>query len=130
MNVSAGIVRIGRVTRSCSVGGSGAHPTARLSAKTGDGTTARLGGIVTDPTMATRRKTAERTNPNRILDPHRDLLPGPEFETVPEDIRQTEARESREQIARVREVHDREARRRRRGRGAGGGRGGGGEAAR
>src|SRR2546428_3922720 len=57
--------------------------------RSGDGHTARLGGIVTDPTMATRRKTAERTNPNRILDPHRDLLPGPEVETVPEDIRQT-----------------------------------------
>src|SRR2546426_9294213 len=134
MNVSAGIVRIVIVTRARSVGGSGVHSTARLSSKTGDGHTARAGGTVTDPTIATRMRTATTTNAARILHPHRDLLPRPELQPVPEDVRESEAREAREEIARVREVHDGQARRRgwgrghrrrrRGGGGAGGGRGG------
>src|SRR6267143_4821243 len=112
MNVFAGIVRIVRVARSCSVGRSGVHSTARLSSNTGDGHTARVGGTVTDPAMAMRRKTAARTNHTRILHPHRDLLPRAESEPVPEDVRESKAREAREQVAWVRKVHDGQARRR------------------
>src|SRR2546422_4885825 len=123
MNVLIAIVRITIVTRSSSVGRSGFHATLRLSSNTGEGHTARTAGEDTETIVATRTRHA-RTSGSLISHPHRDLLPRPELDPVPDHIRDPEPRESRERVSRVREVHDGEARRGRgRRRGGGGGRG-------
>src|SRR5437867_2802840 len=110
-NVSSGIVRITIVTRSSSVGRSGLHSTERLSSNTGEGHTARAGCGGTSRAAARRATHPTRTNPSRISHPHGDFLPGAELQAVPDRVRDPDAREPREEVARVREVHDGEARR-------------------
>src|SRR2546427_10249560 len=125
MNVFAWIVRITSVTGSASVGRSGFHSTARLSSNTGEGHVAFAGGGASTAVAPASTTTARRTRAIRISDPHGDLLTRPEFQAVLQDVRNPHPGEPREEVPRVRDVHDGEARWRGRGRRHGGRRRGG-----